>query len=127
MSNYSIDAIVWLANEERKNRSSSLTIDEVFQDVCLIFDQSPVMVKSKSRERKYLFCRYIVGYVSYLLCRATLKEIGRYFGGKDHTTILAANQKVKDWIKVNDPDFMLAWTTYTESSEIWKLFNPKKH
>lgn|SRR5574341_1940183 len=123
LANHSIDVVVWLAYDEYKKKFSGITMDQVLEEVCLIFEESPVMVKSKSRERKYLFCRYIIAYVIYTLMQATLKEVANYLGGKDHTTIVASNEKVRTWIRLKDPAFYEYWLKYTEGSQIWNRYS----
>lgn len=123
LKGYSIDTVVWLAYDERKKKFSGITMDQVLEEVCLIFEESPVMVKSKSRERKYLFCRYIIAYVIYSLMNATLKDVANYLGGKDHTTIVASNEKVRTWIRLKDPAFYEYWLKYTEGSQIWNRYS----
>ena len=33
---------------------------------------------------------------------ATYTEVGRYFGGRNHSTAVAAEKTVKQWIQVNE-------------------------
>lgn len=124
LSNYSIDVVTWLAFDERKRKFTGLTMDQVLEDICLVFDQSPVMVKSKSRKREYLYCRYIASYVIHSLIGKTVETISDFIGGKDHSTILASNKNVRQWIKEKDPIFYYEyWLKYTECSEIWNRYN----
>lgn len=125
LSNLSIDTVVWLAFDERKKKFNGLSMDQILEDVCLIFDESPVMVRSKSRKRKYLFCRYITSYVIYSLISTTFEEIGQFFGDRDHSTISAANGKVRQWIKDQDPAFYEYWLKYKKTSEIWNRYSKK--
>jgi len=119
---YSIDSIVFISNENRKNNSDEVSMDDIFQEVCRIFEEKPEMVKSCCRKRKYLFCRYVFAYVSYRLLVVSLKEVANYLNGKDHTTILSSNKKVKQWIKDKEPVFMEYWYPYTHQSRIWKNY-----
>lgn len=99
-----------------------ITVENVFEEVCKIFRQSPEMVKSGCRLRKYLFCRYIISYVSYQVCRTTLTEIAELLGSRDHSSIHTSNKKVMTWIKDKEPTFMEYWNEYTEQSIIWNNY-----
>ncbi len=73
----------------------SLTVKGVQQTVCKHFSVSLDDLKGPRRQRSIAFPRQIAMY----LCRKGLKtsfpEIGQNFGGKDHTTALAACRKIE--------------------------------
>ncbi|MBK9293694.1 MAG: chromosomal replication initiator protein DnaA [Oligoflexia bacterium] len=80
-------------NEEK---SSGLTIEDIQKYVADSFGVSTKDLKSKSRVQTIVEPRQVAMY----LCRSKLDlgvvEIGRAFGGRDHTTVLHAINKVKD-------------------------------
>lgn len=70
--------------------------------VCKKFGIERADMLCSRRVEKFVFPRQVAMY----LCRQTgrsLPEIGRRFGGKDHTTILHASRKIETLIQ-SDPD-----------------------
>jgi len=53
-------------------------------------------MRSKKRSRNIAFPRQVAMYCCKLMTRHSLPEIGEYFGGKDHTTVLYATRKIND-------------------------------
>lgn len=51
-------------------------------------------LKAKTRTRAIAFPRQVAMYLARQLTTASLLEIGRAFGGKDHTTVLHAVEKI---------------------------------
>lgn len=61
---------------------------------------SLVELKSKRRSKNIVLPRQIAMYLNRQLTDASLPEIGNLFGGKDHTTILYAYNKIKADLKI---------------------------
>lgn len=55
------------------------------------------------RETRFSFPRQVAGYLSRKLTRNSYPEIGRRFGGRDHTTQIHAFQKIEGLLRV-DPE-----------------------
>jgi chromosomal replication initiator protein len=53
-------------------------------------------MKSRKRTKQIAFPRQIAMYLSRELTAHSLSEIGAAFGGKDHTTIIHAYEKIED-------------------------------
>ena len=60
-------------------------------------------IKSESRKREYAWPRQIAAYLCREMTRCSLPEIGRMFGGRDHTTILFAFRKVRTLLDAEHP------------------------
>ncbi|MGH9581553.1 MAG: helix-turn-helix domain-containing protein [Bryobacteraceae bacterium] len=60
------------------------------------FSMPPAQLKQKSNTRQIAYPRQIAMYLVKDLTHASLPEIGRYFGGKHHTTVLHSIQKIED-------------------------------
>lgn len=69
-------------------------------------------ILSPERTRAAVFARQHAMYVAYLLTVRSLPELGRRFGGRDHTTVLHAVRKIDrqvhdDAFAAEDVDFLL--------------------
>src|SRR2546425_7818761 len=61
-------------------------------------------LRAKNRTKAVAFPRQIAMFLARQLTHASLAEVGRAFGGKDHTTVLHAVEKVRVRIE-EDPKF----------------------
>ena len=61
-------------------------------------------MRAKNRTKAVAFPRQIAMYLARQLTHASLAEIGRAFGGKDHTTVLHAVDKIQTLLQ-DDPKF----------------------
>jgi len=61
-------------------------------------------MRSKKRSRNIAFPRQVAMYCCKIITRHSLPEIGEYFGGKDHTTVLYAARKI-DALQQTDEGF----------------------
>ena len=59
-------------------------------------------IKSKKRTRNISVPRQIAMYLCRTKTKLSLPEIGRQFGGKDHTTVIFANKKISESINKNN-------------------------
>ena len=71
-----------------------ITIEQVQRKVCDLFGVKPSDLKAKSRTKTVAFPRQVAMYLARQLTHASLAEVGRAFGGKDHTTVLHAVTKI---------------------------------
>jgi chromosomal replication initiator protein len=81
-----------------KEVGSRLSIDIIHQKVGEYFRISPDELKSLSRQRSILYPRQVAMYLCRKLTDSSLPEIGRFFGGKNHTTVLHAIEKIEQEI-----------------------------
>lgn len=59
-------------------------------------------IKQKKRSKTIVLPRQVAMYLCRELTEQSFPEIGEYFGGKDHTTVLHAYNKIKADIQVNN-------------------------
>ncbi|HAU36309.1 MAG TPA: chromosomal replication initiator protein DnaA, partial [Phycisphaerales bacterium] len=77
-----------------KNRE--ITIEDILDVVTSRFNVRLADLQSKKRSRSIAFPRQICMYLARNLTRHSLEEIGGYFGGRDHTTVLHANRTIEE-------------------------------
>ncbi|MCA9039883.1 MAG: chromosomal replication initiator protein DnaA [Planctomycetaceae bacterium] len=70
--------------------------------VAEFFGITPDEIKSSSRSRKYSLPRMIAIYLSRKLTEAAYKDIGQHFGGRNHSTIMSAEKKVRKSLDQGD-------------------------
>jgi chromosomal replication initiator protein len=86
------------ASPERK-----ISIESIVRAVAEKFSMAPAQLKQKSNTRQIAYPRQVAMYLVKELTHASLPEIGRYFGGKHHTTVLHSIQKIED-VRQKDED-----------------------
>jgi chromosomal replication initiator protein len=79
-----------------------ITIEQIQRKVSEFFGVKFSDFKAKNRTKAVAFPRQIAMYLARQLTHASLNEIGRAFGGKDHTTVLHAVDKVQTLLQ-EDP------------------------
>ena len=79
-----------------------ITIEQIQRKVSDFFGIKISDLKAKSRTRAISFPRQIAMYLARQLTHASLSEVGRAFGGKDHTTVLHAVDKLQTLLQ-EDP------------------------
>ena len=81
-----------------KNSSKEISMEYIQSLVCEYFEVPIDMVKSKTRKREIVQARQISMYLAKLHTKTSLKSIGAFFGGRDHSTVIYACQTVDDLI-----------------------------
>ena len=79
-----------------------ITIDQVQRKVSDFFGVKISDLKAKNRTKAVAFPRQVAMYLARYLTHSSLAEVGRAFGGKDHTTVLHAVDKIQTLLQ-EDP------------------------
>ncbi len=79
-----------------------ITVDLIQRKVAEYFEIRPSDMSAKRRSQNVVYPRHIAMYLVRELTGLSLPEIGEQFGGRDHTTILHACDKIRKDIK-KDP------------------------
>lgn len=82
-----------------------VTIDEIIRKVAVHYNLRMNDMLSARRARAVARPRQVAMYLSKLLTTKSLPEIGRRFGGRDHTTVIHAVKKVEE---LKRSDFQIA-------------------
>jgi chromosomal replication initiator protein len=72
-----------------------IDLSQIQQAVLEEFDVTPTDLHSRKRTRSIVVPRQIGMYLARRFTSSSLGEIGLYFGGRDHTTVLHAVQKIE--------------------------------
>ncbi len=91
-------ANIWGAEERL------ITLDEIQRRVSEVFGVKPHDLRSKTRTKAVAFPRQVAMYLARQLTSDSFADIGRGFGGKDHTTVLHAVNKIEALLQ-EDPKF----------------------
>jgi len=81
-----------------------ISIEDILSTVTARFNVRLADLQSKKRSRSIAFPRQICMFLARNLTRHSLEEIGGYFGGRDHTTVLHANRQIESLME-QDPQF----------------------
>lgn len=76
------------------NVSKELTIEHIQNLVCDYFDMPSELLKSKTRKREIVQARQISMFLAKKYTSTSLANIGKFFGGRDHSTVIHACQTV---------------------------------
>jgi len=91
-----------------------ITIEHIQRKAAEFFSIKLSDMRAKNRTKAVAFPRQIAMYLARQLTHASLAEVGRAFGGKDHTTVLHAVEKVQTLLQ-EDPKFKKTVDTLTQS------------
>jgi chromosomal replication initiator protein len=84
-----------LADLLSDNKPKARTDDELLADIATILKFSVEDLKGRSRQRPLVTARQIAMYVFRELTDLSYPAIARLFGGRDHTTVIHANEKIQ--------------------------------
>lgn len=84
--------------------SKTITIEYIQETVANYFDLNIDMLKSQRRTQNIAFPRQVAMFLCRKLTDSSLPKIGENFGGRDHTTVIHAYEKIQNKID-SDQDF----------------------
>ncbi len=87
-----------------KSNNKKITIEEIQKKVAEHFNIRLTDMHSPRRSRSVARPRQIAMYLAKLITSRSLPEIGRKFGGRDHTTVMHAVKKIEE-LKQEDNNF----------------------
>ncbi len=76
---------------------------DVEQTVCQFFGITPNDLKSAKRIRTLTQPRMLAMFLIRKHTQAAYQEIGQYFGGRNHATVISAEKKVLGWLSAKTP------------------------
>lgn len=91
-----VDFAVATLGDSLRGAQRRVTIDEIQKLVSKHFDLKPLDLVSARRARAVARPRQIAMYLAKRLTTRSLPEIGRKFGGRDHSTVIHAVRKIEE-------------------------------
>ena len=101
--NITLDIAVEALKDQLKDRSFYKNdVQRIQRVVCDYYKISIEQMKGKNRNNSVNFPRQIAIYLCRELTTESFPKIGSYFGGRNHSTIISADKKIRNEIKENE-------------------------
>ena len=91
-----------------RHTARAVALKDVEKAVCQLFQIEPEALKADNRARAVAYPRMLAMYLARKHTGAAYSEIGRFFGGRNHSTVISAEKKVAGWIKDEARNALLA-------------------
>ena len=85
-----------------KAREKAISTNDIQRAVAEYFNVRVTDLRSKKRERNISLPRQVAMYLCKELTNLSLEDIGKSFGGKDHSTVIHAQKKIEKICKENN-------------------------
>jgi len=99
-----LESVQETLSDSRYMMGQRLTVDRIQRAVCEVFSVTPTDMVSKRRARVIARPRQVAMYLCKRLTKRSLPDIGRRFGGRDHTTVMHAVKRI-DQLRADDASF----------------------
>ena len=86
-----------------QSKHGNVTIDNILRVVADKYQLSYSDLKGKKRTKNIVFPRQVAMYIARDITEYSTTELGFEFGGRDHTTVMHASQKIEERLKL-DPN-----------------------
>ncbi|MDN5247503.1 MAG: chromosomal replication initiator protein DnaA [Candidatus Cardinium sp.] len=93
-----------------QHHPTEATIDVLQQQIVAHYNISLDDLKGKSRKKEIVAARQVAMHLTKKYTTHSLKSIGTYFGGRDHTTVIHAVQVIDNLLN-KDPEYAQLYTT----------------
>ena len=101
--NITLDIAIEALKDQLKDRSFYKNdVQRIQRVVCDYYKISIEQMKGKNRNNSVNFPRQIAIYLCRELTTESFPKIGSYFGGRNHSTIISADKKIRSEIKENE-------------------------
>jgi chromosomal replication initiator protein len=91
-----------------RHTAQAVALRDVERAVCGLFQVEPEALKSDGRARALTYPRALAMYLARKHTGAAYSEIGRFFGGRNHSTVISAEKKVVGWLRDEQRNALLA-------------------
>ena len=83
------------------NGEKKITLEHITRTTAQFYKITLADIKSKTRTKQITNARHVAMYLSQKVINSKLQEIGKYFSGRDHTSVMHAIKKVKVSLKTD--------------------------
>lgn len=84
-----------------RDSAERLPVGDIATTTARYFSLKLTDLRGSSRRRPVVLARDVAMFLTRLLTKESLQQIGRYFGGRDHTTVMHACRKTEERIKAD--------------------------
>ncbi len=91
-----------LSSLVKQNKKGEITIEEIIKVTAGKLNIKISDIKAHNKNKNVVFARQIVMYLARKLTNNSFPDIGQKIGGRDHSTIIYANNKILNSIKVDN-------------------------
>ena len=88
-----------LGTTMQMSNGEPLYFERIMEIVSMYYNEPKEDIRGTKRPRNLVDARHMFCYLAKQNTSATLKEIGAYIGGKDHSTVLHAIDKITDLLQ----------------------------
>jgi chromosomal replication initiator protein len=78
-------------------------LPDIERAVCAVFGVEPESLHSEQKSQRVSHPRMLAMWLARKYTRAALSEIGHYFGGRSHSTVVSAQKRVDRWMANRQP------------------------
>lgn len=101
-SNIDFDLVKKTVKEIATGKKVNVSIDYITKLVCEFFNVDENKVREKNRKKEVVIARQVAMFLSKRLTNSSLKTIGLHFGGRDHSTVIHAQNCIERIISVDE-------------------------
>jgi len=84
-----------LVNYFPEKEARPISIPTIQKEVCVYYSVTHAELTGNKRKQEIVFPRHVAMYLCQELTESSLPQIGKAFGGKDHTTVMHAVDKIR--------------------------------
>ena len=88
-----------LIGELAESQEKAVTIADIERVVADHYKLKGALLRSKKRNKEIAYARHVAMYLARTLTNASLPQIGKNFGDRDHTSVLHACNKIKGMVE----------------------------
>lgn len=85
-----------------RNQEKSVKLADIEKAVCTVFGLETEALQSSRKGKDVSHPRMLAMWLARKYTRSALSEIGHYFGGRSHSTVISAQKKVTGWLASDD-------------------------